>query len=326
MSAEWRSRIPPALIIGLAIAGCHASPSPVQSTEASNALLADVAYLASEELEGRSTGSRGAAAAAAFVVRRYVDLGLTPAFPACDSDSGCSREFFQEVPVPERLRAFAELPAGAARNIGAMVQGTDTSVRHEFLIVGAHIDHLGLSPLGALPSGRPGVRLGADDNASGTAVVLELARRVVRRPVRRSVLFLNFAAEELGLLGSSFFVAHPPVSRDSIVAMLNFDMVGYLRNNRLIVSGAGSAGPFRAIVDSVNGEVGLALSVLGGMRRNSDDAPFRARGIPALRFHTGMHPHYHNTTDRADNVNAPGMVVVTELAERVLRAIADRKD
>jgi Zn-dependent M28 family amino/carboxypeptidase len=140
------------------------------------------------------------------------------------------------------------------------------------------------------------------------------------------VLFVNFAAEELGLLGSTFFVANTPVARDSIIAMLNFDMVGHLRNNRLIVGGVGTARSFRNVVDSVNEQIGLRLSMQSAMPRNSDDASFRIRGIPALRFYTGTHAHYHNTTDRADRINAPGMVLVTKLAEGVLRAIADQHD
>jgi len=137
----------------------------------------------------------------------------------------------------------------------AMVPGTDPALAGQVVVVGAHFDHLGRSTAGALdPQAGNAIRNGADDNASGTAAVLALARHFAARPARRSIVVANFTAEELGLLGSQWFVEHSPVPLDSIVAMVNFDMVGRLKNDRLIVYGVGTARELRALVDSANGD------------------------------------------------------------------------
>jgi hypothetical protein len=135
----------------------------------------------------------------------------------------------------------------------ALVEGTDPAVRGQVVVVGAHYDHLGReTTFAADPKAGRVIHNGADDNASGTAAVLELARRLQARPPRRSVLFVAFSGEELGILGSSHFVDHSPVPADSMAAMLNFDMVGRLRDDKVIVYGTGTAAELPALVDSAN--------------------------------------------------------------------------
>jgi membrane-associated protease RseP (regulator of RpoE activity) len=168
------------------------------------------------------------------------------------------------------------------------------------------------------------VRNGADDNASGTAAVLELARLFAARPPRRSVVVAHFSGEELGLLGSQWFVDHPPVPLDSAVAMVNFDMVGRLRNEKLIVYGVATARELAAIVDSANVAPRLAVSAVGDGFGPSDQSSFYARGVPVLHFFTDLHDDYHRASDDVEKINAPGEARVVALAERVVRAIADR--
>jgi hypothetical protein len=206
-----------------------------------------------------------------------------------------------------------------------VVPGTDPALRGQYVVVGAHFDHLGRSTQGALdPDSGRAIRNGADDNASGTAAVLELARLLAARPARRSVVFVAFSGEELGLLGSQHFVDHAPVPLDSMQAMLNFDMVGRLRDGKLLVYGVASAAELPAVVDSANRAVGLRVTAIGDGFGPSDHSSFYARGVPVLHFFTDLHDDYHRATDDAPKVNASGTAQVVALAERALRDVADR--
>jgi aminopeptidase YwaD len=277
-------------------------------------LRADIDFLASDALEGRGTGTAGNDSAAAFVARRYAALGLRP----------MSAGYLQ--PFAARPSAHA----GAAvtlptQNVVGFLPGRDPALRGQTIVIGAHIDHLGRSPASALdPDARDAIRNGADDNASGTAAVLELARILRANPPRRSVLFANFSGEELGLLGSQYFVEHSPVPVDSIVAMLNFDMVGRLRGDSLIVYGVATAREMPSVLDSANAPLRLVIRGVGDGFGPSDHSSFFARNIPVLHFFTNIHDDYHRATDDASKINAPGAAKVVALAERVVRQIDTR--
>src|SRR5450759_3774043 len=210
----------------------------------------------------------------------------------------------------------------------ALVLGRDPALRDQYVVIGAHFDHLGRSPMFAMdPEAGDAIRNGADDNASGTAAVLDLARLLKANPPRRSVIFVNFSAEELGVLGSSWFVNHPPVPIERMVAMFNFDMVGRLRNDKLIVYGTSTATELKGIVDSANavaGSVMFRISGGGDGYGPSDQSSFYAKDIPVLHFFTDLHEDYHRATDDADKINAGGEARVVDLALRVARVIADR--
>jgi membrane-associated protease RseP (regulator of RpoE activity) len=213
------------------------------------------------------------------------------------------------------------------QNVVALLPGRDPTLRGQTIVIGAHIDHLGRSTSGALdPEAGDAIRNGADDNASGTAAVLELARLLSARPLRRSVLFVTFSGEELGLLGSQYFVEHAPASVpiDSIVAMMNFDMVGRMRGDSVIVFGVATAREFPALLDSANARVGLSVRGLGDGFGPSDHSSFFARGIPVLHFFTNLHEDYHRATDDAVKINAAGAARVIALAERLVREIDAR--
>jgi aminopeptidase YwaD len=276
----------------------------------------DIRYLASDALEGRGTGTPGNDSAAAFAARRYAALGLRPLSPG----------YLQPFQARSAMLAHAGgLAAVQTQNIVALLQGKDPALRGQTIVIGAHIDHLGRSTAGALdPDAGDAIRNGADDNASGTAAVLELARLLSARPTRRSVIFVNFSGEELGLLGSQYFVEHSPVPLDSIVAMLNFDMVGRMRGDSLIVYGVATARELPLLLDSANATVGLHLRGIGDGFGPSDHSSFFARNIPVLHFFTNLHDDYHRATDDADKINAAGEARVIALAERVVRDLDDR--
>lgn len=320
--------------------GCIAcQPSPPTTPEARAARLApdtvsirqDVVHLASDALEGRGTGTAGNDSAAAYIARRFASMRLAQVPDGCDHPpaaiaSRCDRPYWRPFVARSASAAHLGLPFElATQNVVALVRGRDASLSDEYVVLGAHFDHLGRSAVSALdPDSPEAIRNGADDNASGTAAVLELARLVSRQPPRRSVIFVLFSGEELGLLGSRRFVEQSPVPVEDMVAMINFDMVGRLRNDRLIVYGVETAAEMRAVVDSAAMGTGLEVRGVGDGFGPSDHSSFYARGIPVLHFFTDLHEDYHRATDDADKVSAGGVGRVVAMAERVVRAIADR--
>ncbi len=277
------------------------------------AIRRDIDYLASPALAGRLTGTPGNDSAAAFLGRRYAALGLRALAPSY-------LQHFVARP-PSRTGPSPSLPT---QNVFAELPGTDASLRGQYVVVGAHFDHLGTSTEGALDPDSHAVRLGADDNASGTAAVLELARLFAHSPAKRSIIFANFSGEEEGLLGSEYFADHSPVPIDSIEAMINFDMVGRLKNDRLIVYGVATATELPALLDSANSLTQLKLTAQGDGFGPSDQSSFYAKNIPVLHFFTDLHDDYHRATDTPDKINGAGEARVVTLAERVIRDIANR--
>ncbi|MEW5765112.1 MAG: M28 family peptidase [Acidobacteriota bacterium] len=198
-----------------------------------------------------------------------------------------------------------------------------TRATDETVILGAHYDHLGLGVEGSLAEKKGEVHPGADDNASGTAGLMALARRFAAEPVRgRNLLFVSFAGEELGTLGSSQVVKAPPVPLEKAVAMLNFDMIGRLRENSLVVGGAGTSPVWKDLLARANTE-GLSLSLGEDGYGASDHSVFYAQGIPVLFFFTGAHEDYHRPGDTADKVLYGGEAKVLRLAARVTGALLD---
>lgn len=300
----------------VALAACHPSSASPRATAApdSLAIRRDIDYLASPALAGRLTGTPGNDSAAAFIARRYAALGLRAVAPSY------LQRFVARPPAHNGVSP--QLPT---QNVFAVLPGRDPALAGQYVVVGAHFDHLGTSTNGAMdPDARGAVRRGADDNASGTAAVMELARLFAASPTRRSIIFANFSGEEEGLLGSAYFADHAPVPLDSIGAMINFDMVGRLRNETLIVYGVATATEFPALLDSANTVTRLKIAGQGDGFGPSDHSSFYAKNIPVLHFFTGTHEEYHRASDLPETINAAGEARVVQLAERVIRDIADR--
>ena len=317
--------------------GCHMAatrPSPAASPDTA-AILRDIRYLASDALEGRATGSPGNDSAAAYIARRFAGLGLTPAFSSSDERvcgkagsrrTTCDGRYLQAFVARSVAAAHAGLPGELpTQNVAAVVRGSDPALRDEYVILGAHFDHLGRSTFNALdPEAVNAIHNGADDNASGTAAVIELARLLRRNPPKRSLMFVTFSGEELGLLGSQHFVDHLPLPIGTVRAMLNFDMVGRMQGDRMIVYGVATAQELNDIVTRANAVAPLQLTAGGDGFGASDHSSFYAKNLPVLHFFTNVHDDYHKATDDADKINAPGLARVVSLAERITREIADR--
>lgn len=208
------------------------------------------------------------------------------------------------------------------KNVVAVLPGGKSP--DEYVIVGAHYDHLGHGGAGSLARGSELIHNGADDNASGTVAVLNMAERMVYAGRRdRSVIFVLFTGEEEGLLGSQHFVSNPPVPLNKIVAMLNLDMVGRVRNDTLYVGGSGTAVAFDAMLNAADQASPLQIKSIGkGGRGPSDQQSFSMKRIPVLFFFSGMHSDYHTPTDDAMKVNYGGINEVVKLGMNIVTSMS----
>jgi len=206
------------------------------------------------------------------------------------------------------------------RNVVGVVPGSDPAA--EPLLVGAHYDHLGHGGPGSLAPDSHAIHPGADDNASGTALLIDLIGRVRAAHLHRPVLFAAFSGEEIGLAGSSYFVRHRPPAAKRLRAMVNFDMVGRLTDNRLTVFGVDSAAELKGVVAAACAASPLTCTTGGDGFGPSDMTPFYAADVPVLFFTTGPEPDYHRPTDTADKVNGAGAIEVAKVAAATVARLA----
>ncbi len=314
-----RTRILPTLVLlGALAAPLTAQTSAPALDAAARRAQTDVKVLAADELGGRLTGTAGADSAAAYVARRFAQIGLQPA----------PGGWFQPFTISKDAPAVQHAGLGDinGKNVVGIVPGKDPVLRNETVIVGAHYDHLGLGGFGALdaPDSTGRVHNGADDNASGTAALLAIAARIQANPPARTVVFIAFSGEELGLLGSDWYVKHPLYPLSATEAMLNLDMVGRLTSDKLIVYGTGTATEFPALLDSLNWYAKFDLRPQPEGYGPSDQTSFYAAKVPVLHFFTDLHGDYHRSTDDWDKINAPGLIRVADFAAAMVTALGNR--
>ncbi len=255
-------------------------------------LHAHAGFMADDMLEGREAGSRGGLAAARYIVSRLEECGLKPGGP--------SGTFTQTFP-------------GNSQNILGVLEGTDPDLKHEFIVVGAHYDHVGYGtrrnsygPIGFIHNG-------ADDNASGVATLLEVIDALAQtshRP-RRSILFAFWDGEEKGLLGSKHWMSSPTVPISDVRLAWNIDMVGRLEGGRIEVMGARTGAGMRQLLSSSSLDDGIWVDFTWEYKDNSDHWTFYQAGIPALCLHTGLHDDYHRPSDDVEKLNIEGMRFVS---------------
>ena len=278
-----------------------APPAPLDTAIATirqKDLANHINTLASDTLRGRAAGSDGGRAAGSYLVQQLRRIGIQPA--------GIDGDYFQEFSD----RGF--------RNIVSVLPGRDPVLKNRYIVVGAHYDHVGLGTKTTSRGGLGQIHNGADDNASGTAAVLELAEALSTTDTldrRRSILFIFWDAEELGLLGSKHWTAHPTIPLSTIDMALNVDMVGRLRDNQLFVYGTRTGSGLRQLAATTNSHLKrpLTFQYNWDLIANSDHHPFFANGIPVLFLHTGLHEQYHRPSDDADRISYVGLAAVTKL-------------
>ena len=283
-----------------------------------------VEYLASQELGGRYPDTAGDTLASEFIVGRLRSLKLKRIVKG-KKKTGYYQDF-----------TYGKDVQRTTHNIIAVLPGKDRRLKDEYIVVGSHYDHLGMGGQGS-GSRRPdtlGVHPGADDNASGDAVVLQLARYFKKARPARSIIFAFFGAEEQGIVGSKRFVEwmrqedpcriHLPAGLEGIVAMVNLDMVGRMRDNALSVSGTGTSTDFKALAEMAAERTQLTITCTPDGYGPSDQASFVAADIPVLYLTTGGHMEYHTPDDVPSTLSYDGMQRTLDFARELVTELAGR--
>lgn len=316
-----------ALFAGILILSSGISCNPQSGKSVSSAgksgeitPAATIGYLASEELEGRATGSEGERKAAAFLIKHFENLGLSPK----------GTEGY--------LQKYTYLPHGAAQIhhkgdstvMGmALVKEVSTANVIAFkdnkaavtVVIGAHYDHLGYGDENSLWTGEKAIHNGADDNASGVAAMLELAEYLSKSPkgtTNNNYLFIAFSGEEKGLYGSNHFTKNPTIPIAQINYMLNMDMVGRLNAEKsLAINGVGTSSSWLPALNEIKtGGIKQVTSESGV--GPSDHTSFYLMDLPVLHFFTGQHDDYHKPTDDADKINYSGLNDIVDLMKELI--------
>lgn len=293
----------------LIVGACQQNPQPETRMET------DVAVLANDSLAGRATGTEGALKAAEYLKFRMEQMGLKPA---------AAGSYFQEFSFKPRKDPHSEVQFGQASDssiTGINIVGLVDNGGARTVILGAHYDHLGMGGEGSLHRGEPAIHNGADDNASGVALLLQLANRLQNwKEAKDNYLILSFSGEEIGLLGSNFFAKNPTLKLSTVPYMLNFDMVGRLRqDSTLSVSGTGTTPIWPQMLNAVNPGFKLVLSESGV--GPSDHTSFYLQDLPVLHFFTGQHEDYHRPSDDAEKLNYAGMELMADYVFELIKAM-----
>lgn len=225
------------------------------------------------------------------------------------------------------LRVELEDDMRKTYNILGMVEGTNKNKADEYIVIGAHYDHLGWGETNSSYRGKKKmIHNGADDNASGVAGLIELARRIKENPLERSVIFIAFTAEEVGLVGSNHYVENSIIPVDQAIAMFNLDMIGRLRDNTIKVFGVGTSPLFESNLETIALEDSIIIQKLADGFGPSDHTSFYKKNIPVLFFFTGVHGDYHHPNDDADKLNYEGLSRVVNYVESMTEFIANREE
>jgi hypothetical protein len=277
------------------------------------ALVEHVAWLAAPEREGRGIGTKGLEAAAEYVAARFEAIGLLP--------GGDAGSYFQPF-TTERS------PSGTPvtlRNVIGVLPGSKPEWAGQSALLTAHYDHLGSGWPDVHKGDEGKLHAGADDNASGVAVLIELAKTLaaVDKP-QRTLVFVAFAGEEAGLLGSRHYVEHPPFRLDQTIGVINLDTVGRLFDRKVSVLATGSASEWPHIFRGAGFVTGVEGRMIPDGLESSDQKSFIERGVPAVQIFTDPHPDYHRPGDTADKIDGPGLVKVATFVKEGIAYLGER--
>ena len=276
-------------------------------------MMSTIKYLASEELKGRGLGTPEIDQAAEYIARQFEESGLKP----------IKGTYYQK--FTHNFKDKGELNL---TNIIGVIPGTDPTLKDEVVVVSAHYDHLGFGWPDVRKGNEGKIHYGADDNASGVATIIELAQTMAKtvKP-KRSIVFLACTAEEAGLVGSRYFVAHAKdYFSGEIFANVNIDTDGSLFDKKLLVLNANSAKEWKFIFMGTDYTTGVKSEVIDKDLDASDQFAFIEKGIPAIQLFTGATENYHRPTDTFDKIDGKGLVKVAIVCKEVLVYLADRED
>ncbi|GAA4305532.1 M28 family metallopeptidase [Aestuariibaculum suncheonense] len=273
-----------------------------------------IKFLTSEKNGGRYPGTKANKRVVKYLIKDFKSNGIQ------GSKQGYKQPFKAKLRV---AKGEAEKPLVPTCNVVGFIEGNDPVLKNEYIVLGAHYDHLGLGGPSSKSDKKNAIHFGADDNASGTAALLEISEKLTahKAELKRSVMFIAFGAEEQGLLGSKYFTEHPLVPLENIKLMINMDMVGRLNDKKQVYMGG--AGTFPGGVDFMK-DLGVSLGLNPGVHPGgvggSDHVSFYKKGISVLGMHTGGHPQYHTPEDTLELINLPGEKMVCEyIFQTILR-------
>ncbi|AWW31368.1 peptidase M28 [Echinicola strongylocentroti] len=298
--------------------GCTVAAQVNDAMITEDELEAHVAFLTSSKTKGRYPGTAGNRRVVKYIRAEYENYGLK----SFDGD------FLQKFQA--KLRTSGDEASGKevkTWNVVGYVEGNNNYLKGEYVVIGAHYDHLGHGGPSSKKPGSKEVHPGADDNASGVAALMEIAEKVARNRymLDRSVIFVAFGAEEQGLLGSKYFVDHLPVDKDKVKLMINMDMVGRLNAEKQIyMGGAGTFPRGVELMRDLGVEMGLNPVVHAGEVGGSDHVSFYRAGISAVGLHTGGHDEYHRPEDTLDLLNISGERTIAEYIYKVLLRVVNK--
>jgi hypothetical protein len=274
-------------------------------------LKADVTFLAADDLGGRAFGTEGEQKAADYLAEQFKKAGLEP--------KG-TEGFFQPFTVSKPTNPHEEAIVGTDGEglTGRNVIGFIDNKSENTIVIGAHFDHLGMGGQSSLHRGDSAIHNGADDNASGTAALVALAKLLKREKHSSNFLFIAFSGEENGLWGSNYFVKNPTIELASINYMINMDMVGRMNAEKtLAINGVGTSPSMLPALDLVNADSLKLVTSESGVGP-SDHTSFYLQDLPVLHFFTGQHEDYHRPSDDSDLINYDGLLLVVKYIDRLV--------
>lgn len=279
-----------------------------------------ISYLASDKNKGRYPGTAENKRVVKYISRTFLKAGIKP----------FGDKYLQTFDAKLRVRkGVLDTPIVKTYNVIGFIEGRDPVLKNEFIVLGAHYDHLGMGGPSSKKPDTTAIHHGADDNASGTSGLLEISEKLSanHRLLKRSILIIAFGAEEQGLLGSNFFTEHPLIPLTQIKLMINLDMIGRLNDQKQVyMGGAGTFPGGVELMSSLGKKFGLNPVVHAGDVDGSDHVSFYKKRIAVLGLHTGGHPQYHTPEDVAKLINIPGEKAVCEYVYQAIFELANRKE
>lgn len=300
------------LLVSIFVVACSTTKTAISTQSEIETIKEDVYILASDEFLGRETGTEGERLAAEYIIKEFKELGVKSF-----KSMGGYKQPFPFSPNPHFNPDHGH-PTGDD-NTGHNLIGYLDNGSNQYILIGAHYDHLGMGGPFSLDPEVVEVHNGADDNASGVASLFSIARHLKTKDLNSNIIIVAFSGEEFGLWGSKYLIDHLPIEKEQIRFMINLDMVGRLSEEKeLVVNGTGTSSIWDDVLDSANKNVGLNLIRKKSGSGPSDHSVFYRDSMAVLAMFTGQHEDYHKATDDAHKLNYPGIAMITELTGNII--------